>query len=75
MKFTSMFFTASNSIFEIFLKGTNKRAKKKQRQGIFFDTEFFPYSRYLKPICWIQIGKKCVISHTYIIERLGITQR
>ena len=74
MKFTSMFFTASNSIFEIFLKGTNKQAKKKQRQGIFFDTEFFPYSRYLKPMYWILIGKKCVISHTYIVERLEITQ-
>ena len=74
MKFTSMFFTVSDSIFEIFLKGTKKEAKKKQRQGIFFDTEFFPYSRYLRPIYWIQFGKKCVISHTYIIERLEITQ-
>ena len=41
MKFTSMFFTASDSIFEIFLKGTNKQAKKKQRQGIFLTQNFF----------------------------------
>ena len=30
MKFTSIFFTASESIFDIYLRDTNKRARKKR---------------------------------------------
>ena len=73
MKFTSMFFSASDSIFEIYLKDSKKRAKKKQREVIFFYIGFFPRSFYLCTIHWVQIGENCVNSHTGIIERLGIT--
>jgi predicted AAA+ superfamily ATPase len=74
MKFTSMFFTASDSIFEIYLKDSKKRAKKKQRKVIFFDTGFFSRSFYLCTIHWVQIGENCVNSHTGTIKLLGITR-
>ena len=60
MKFTSMFFTASDSIFEIFLKGTNKRAKKKQRQGIFFI--FTVFKAHVLDTNW---QKMCNFAHLY----------
>ena len=36
MKFTSIFFTASESILEIYLKYTNKRARNMKFTSIFF---------------------------------------
>ena len=47
MKFTSIFFTASASIFEIYLNDTNKRARNMKFTSIFFTASASIFEIYL----------------------------
>ncbi len=47
MKFTTIFFTASENIFEVYLKDTNKRANKKdyeKKSSLLFLAVLFLFS-------------------------------
>ena len=48
MKFTSIFFTASENIFEVYLKDTNKRARNMKFTSIFFTASENIFEVYLK---------------------------
>ena len=66
MKFTSMFFTASDSIFEIYLKDSKKRAKKKQREAIFFRYRIFStFILFMHNTLGTNWRKLCKFAHLY----------
>ena len=48
MKFTSIFFTASESILEVYLKNTHKRARNTKFASIFFTASESILEIYLK---------------------------
>ena len=48
MKFASIFFATSVSIFEVYLKDTNKRVRNMKFSSIFFATSASIFEVYLK---------------------------
>ena len=48
MKLVSIFFTASESIFEVYLKYWNKRARNKKLASLFFAASESIFETYLK---------------------------
>ena len=55
MKFTSIFFTASASIFEIYLNNTNKRARNMKFTSIFFTASASIFEIYLNDTVIYQV--------------------
>ena len=68
MKFTSIFFTASASIFEVYLKDTYKRARNMKFTSIFFTASASIFEVYLKDTYIFSILEKTSYLRTRFIK-------